>query len=149
MVTLCGMAGAYLLNRADSAALSQTEGIISWVRHVHSQIECFSMPLHDVLCRCPEDIYRSCGYQGEDIPGSMEELLKGCEFCDSETAKHLSRFCSDIGKGYRDEQLVLCDYTVSLLEERRRALSEQLPSRKKRNSALCMSGALAVVILLI
>lgn len=148
-MTLCGMAGAYLLNRADSAALLQTEGFISWVRHVRSQIECFSMPLREVLLRCPDDVYVSCGYGEEQRPSTVDEFIRGCSISDGETQKHMARFCADIGKGYREEQLVLCDYTVGLLEERRRALSDQLPARKKRNSALCMSGALTVVILLI
>ena len=143
------MAGAYLLNRADSAALEGTEGLIALVRHIRAQIECFSIPVPDILARCPAEIYESCGYDGESPPASASELAERCHISDKEAGKYIERFFAEIGKGYRQDQLALCDYTVQLLEQRRRALAEQLPIKKKRNGALCMSGALAVVILLI
>lgn len=80
------------------------------------------------------------------MPESVSELLP--YISDSAVRGQFSRFCDDIGKGYREEQLALCDYYVAVLEDRRASIASQLPLRRKLNSALCVSGALALVILL-
>lgn len=135
-----------MLNTGARLALSQTEAVISLIRHLRSEIECFSMPLPRALCRCPREILSACGYREERAPDSVGELLP--YISDGTVRGQLSRFCEEIGKGYREEQLALCDYYVAVLEDRRASLASQLPSRRRMNSALCMSGALALVILL-
>ena len=149
MIACSGIAGAYLLNSSAKRALTQAEALISWARYLRSEIECFSMPLPLALSRCPTEIYEKCGYVSDGIPADIGEFIKKCRISDGETFRQLSRFGDDIGKGYRDEQLALCDYFIEAMELRRRQLSEQLPARKKLNSALWLSGALALVILLI
>lgn len=147
ILSLSGIAAAYALNSTAQRGLSQAEAFISFLRFLRSEIECFSMPLSRAMARCPSDILTECGCE-EQIHG-LRGFLQCCAVYDSETVELMLRFCDDVGKGYRDEQLLLCDYYISLLDERRRYLFEALPSRKKRNSALCLAGALALVIVLI
>ena len=146
MIALSGAGAAYLLNNSVRLGVSQAEAVISLIRFLRSEIECFAMPVPRALERCPEDILRGCGYTENDAPQSVNELLT--HISDGVIHAQLSRFCEEIGKGYRDEQLSLCDYYISIFEERRKKLSEQLPMRKKMNCALCVSSALAIVILL-
>ena len=138
-----------MLNKSASLSVTQTESFISWIRFLRSEIECFSMPLPRALERCPREIYEGCGYTSDVPPTGIEDLIKKCRIADGEVNRQLTRFCEDIGKGYREEQLSLCDYCLELLEARRRELAAELPTRRKLNSALCLSGALALVILLI
>lgn len=140
------MGAAYLLNSAARRGLTGTEGLISLIRYLRSEIECFSMPLPRALARCPRQILEACGYSGASAPESIRQILPYVS--DSVTRAQMSRFCDEIGKGYLDEQLSLCDYYIEVLEERRRELATQLPPRRKVNSVLCLSGALAIVILL-
>lgn len=104
------------------------------------------MPLPRALARCPKETLEACGYGEERPPESIKELLPYVS--DAVTREQLCRFGEEIGRGYTEEQLALCDYYTEMLEDRRRRLAEQLPARRKMYSALCMSGALAVVILL-
>ena len=147
ILSLSGIAAAYVLNSAAKKGLSQTEAFISFLRFLRSEIECFSMPVPRAITRCPSELREECGCAAEvsDLRGFLQE----CTVFDSEAVSLMGRFCDDVGKGYRDEQLALCDYYISLLDEHRRTLAESLPSRRKRNSALCLAGALALVIVLI
>ena len=101
-----------------------------------------------MLEKCPVRILEACGYRGE-CPKSVLELIDACAVNDMECERMMRAFATSIGKGYRAEQLALCDYYIGLLESRRRTAAEQLPLKIKRNSAICLCGALAVVILFI
>lgn len=146
-MALCGVLGAYTLNFSAARALSQTEAFISLVRFLRSEIECFSMPLPRVIERCPQDTLAELG--APPSCADLYELVSLCDVSDRQTAEIMRRFAGEVGKGYREEQLLLCDYYLSLLEERRGALASALPQRRRMNTALCVAGALAVVIVLV
>ena len=143
-----GIAAAYMLNGAARLTLCQNEAFISLVRFIRTEIECYATPVPRALERCPEGVLCACGYTGHGSPSSVSELAKRCKIYDSSTQKSVEGFAKSIGRGYREEQLALCDHYIDELENRRRVISAELPIRKKMNSALCVSGALAVVILL-
>ena len=112
------------------------------------RIDCFSMPISEILSACDRRIYRDCGYFG-DIPACISDLANGCKIRDGEAYAVFFDFASEFGRGYREEQIRACDYYSALLEERRKILAHSLPQRKKRNSTLILSGALAAAVLLI
>ena len=147
-MALCGVVAAYILNAGARSALLQNEAFISFVRFLRSQIECFSMPLPRAIERCPQDILRGCGCSDARAEDASSFLCR-CEVADAQSVEIMRRFAADIGRGYRDEQIALCDYCVSLLEERRQKLSASLPARIRMNGALCIAGALALVIMLV
>lgn len=149
LVALSGVSAAYFLNSGAKRTLRQTESFISLVRFLRSQIECFSMSVPRALERCPREILVGCGYLGDTPPRSVGELVDGCGEADGAVMREMRRLADDIGKGYREEQLTLCDYCLSLLEQQRSRISGQLPLKIKVNSALSLAGAAAVVILLI
>ena len=107
------------------------------------------MSVPRALERCPREILDGCGYVGDALPRSVDELLDSCVDVDTSVMREMRRLADDIGKGYREEQLTLCDYCLSLLEQQRSRISGQLPLKIKVNSALSLAGAAAVVILLI
>lgn len=149
LVTLSGIAGAYSLNRSAVLALRQTEALMRLLRYTRTQVECFALPAPSILARCERELLVACGYLSPTLPDGFEEMALGCEIWDGESVKLFRGFAEAFGGGYREEQCAGCDYYCSLLEERRAALLEQLPSKKKRNVTLCLSGALAAVIVLI
>lgn len=148
-VALSGVLLTQTLNGIAKVSLLQIESFILLIRFFKTEIECFASPIPRILSKCPRNIIIGCGYLYDEEPKDAEALLLGCKFSDSKTEECVKRFFSSLGRGYIDEQLVVCDYCISELEERRRRLSDTLTSRIKINSALCLGGALAVVILLI
>ncbi len=149
VLVLSGVGGAYYMNQSANAALAQIEGWIAFLRYVRMQVECFSLPISDILKRCDPALLLACGYEDETTPKTPEELLSGVTIRDGASEGILRGFFDEFGKGYREEQVRSCDYHATLLGERREALAARLPERKKLHTTLCVAGALAVVVLLL
>ena len=149
VLILSGVGGAYCMNQAATVSLAQIEGWIAFLRYVRVQIECFALPLNDILRKCDPTLLASCGYEGKSPPETAEALLEGISIRDGAAESILRGFFDEFGKGYREEQVRSCEYHGALLLERRETLSARLPERKKLHSTLCVAGALAVVVLLL
>lgn len=146
LLTVSGALGAHWLNRSATEALRQTEGVLQLLRFVRTQVECFSLPIPQILARCDRALLRRCGYDRSIAPNTWEELLDACREWDGVSIKLMREFAEAFGQGYREEQCQSCDYFLARIEARRAELQAQLADRKKRNTALCLSGALAAVI---
>jgi hypothetical protein len=138
-----------MINASVSMALAQTEGIISFIRFAMVKIDCFSLPISDIIALCGEKELSKCGYEKKTPPKSLSELVGSLKVCDREAYKIFCAFASEFGRGYRQDQLKACDYYLALLEEHRKSLLISLPSKKKRNGALCVCASLALAILLL
>lgn len=142
-----GIVGAKWLNRRASQTLFQIERQLAFLRYVNGQVACFSLPASAILARCDPTLLRDCGYTGEKVPRNFGEFFRGCRLRDEDVREILSDFCEEFGKHYREEQLRRCEYVMARLEERRAALASRLPTRKKLNNTLCISGTLAMILL--
>lgn len=149
VVASCGIGGTYLLNLNARAALWQAEGFISLLRFLRSEVECFALPIPSILARCPEEIWRACSYKAEAVPKNIEEVIKSSDIKDARILSCLERFGRSFGRGYRQEQLSICDECIGELEQIRKRIADQLPARIKTNGAICICSAMAVVILLL
>ena len=148
LIMLCGAFGARSVNRTAEGVLSQYEGFEALIRFARIQIECFGLPCEEIFLRCDSAQLRSCGYMSGATPLNFHELLAGCEIKERELEDIVSGFASEFGAGYREEELRLCDYYLSLLREKRKKLSDELIKKKKVNTTLWVSSALGAVILL-
>lgn len=149
MLTLSGVLGAAAMNTRASGAHAQTEALIAFMRYARNMIECFSLPAAEIIRRADREQLALCGFTGESVPESFGELFSRIHIRDADTARILQSFCDGFGRSYREEQLKEMDYYISLLCERAERLAEELPKRKKLNSTLCISSALALAILLV
>ena len=149
LLTLSGMVAAYVVNSAESASLSQTEGIIAFIRLCRVRIDCFSLPIGEILRGCGKKELSVCGYTGSIPPRDLSALVFGCRISDAAAHKLFSDFASEFGRGYRDEQLKACDYYLSMLEDHRQKLADSLPAKRKRNGAICVCASVALAILLL
>ena len=148
LVACSGFLLSRALNGSERRTLAEIEGFIAFLHFVRTNVDAYSMPLPEILARCPRRIYESCGYSHDVAPTTVGELFESCAVSDEFTAQRLREFANEVGKGYRHEQLALLSRTLDAIEERRRALSNALPSRVRVNAAVCISVSLSVVILL-
>lgn len=144
-----GVIAAHRINSFVSASLEQTEGMISLVRFIRVQVDCFALPIGEILALCGEKELFACGYRGSGTPKNLSVLVGNLKVSDNIAYKHFCSFASEFGRGYREEQLSECDYYLALLEEHKRSLVAALPAKKKRNSALCVTASLALAVLLL
>lgn len=149
LLAACGILMTLVLNRRADRALSQLDGWIALLRYVRAQVDCFSLPMAEILSRGDEALLRSCGYEGGAPPRSFDDLLSACPIRDEETRRILWGFADAFGRGYREEQLKRCDYDCALLCGRREALAAKLPERKRLNATLCVCGVLMLALLLL
>ena len=148
LIACSGLLLSRSLNSLERRKLAEIEGIIAFLRFARTNIDAYSMPLSEILARCPREIYASIGYSRAAAPTSVSELFLNCAVSDALVVQRLREFAAEVGKSYRQEQLALLSRTLDALEERRRVLSIALPSRVKVNAAVCISVSLSVVILL-
>ncbi len=149
LLAVSGTWGAYTMNQRAAHTLKQAEGWLSLLRFIRTQVDCFALPIPQILSRVDHARLLCCGYEGQTPPRSLEELFLRCTIRDGEVERIAKSFVGEFGKGYREEQLRSCEYYCELLAARRDALAAQLPARRRVTSTLWISGALAVVILLI
>lgn len=149
LLTFSGAFAARYINACASMQLLQTEGFISLVRFIRAQVDCFSLPIGQILAFCDADTLWRCGYEKKSAPKSILELAQGIRISDKEACEIFCSFASEFGRGYRREQLRACDYYLALLEERRKTLLASLPLKKKRNGAVCVCASLTLAILLL
>lgn len=149
LVALSGIAVSITLGRGFASALRCAE---SWERllvRIKNEIECFSLPISDILLRVEPSLLRQCGYQGKDTPRGLSELLDKTVFADRETERIITRFTSEFGRSYKNEQVGRCAYFASLMEERKRKLASELPQKRKLYATLSAAASLGMIILFV
>lgn len=146
-VAVSGFAVSYILNRRVGASLRVAEGWERLLARIKNEIECFSLPIGEILSRTEPSLLRQCGYVGKDAPRGLSELLEHTAFADGEIGRIATRFVSEFGRCYKNEQVGRCDYFFALIEERRKKLASELPSKRKLNVTLSLAVSLGVIIL--
>lgn len=143
LLALTGVALAVSISRFEQKKLRVLDSFISLIFHIKGQIDCFGLPLCDILRNRPS---------GLELPSDIEnfgELLDHSRiYLDTESYRLLYSFYSEFGGLYREEQLKRCDYYIEALGEQRRGLFEDLPSRRKIGSALCICSVIGILIIL-
>ena len=149
VLLISGAAFSYSLRQSASEMLSQCDAWCSMLRYIKLQVDCFALPISQILSRCDKSLLYSCGYQYDDVPKDLCELIDGVSWYDSGTLSVVEGFTSEFGKGYREEQLRSCEYYCAQLESHRERLAREIPSKKRLYTTLCLSSAIALVILFI
>ena len=149
LVLFSGIMLGTSLNRSADEALIRAEGFVKLLREVQREVSCFSIPAEEILRRMEPSVLKICGWRGENPPKGFSELFEGCEIPDGEGKRILSRFVSEFGRGYREDQLALCEYCLSMMEAEAEALRDRLGGRKRVNMTLCAAGSAALAILLL
>ncbi len=143
-----GAVTALMLNRALNERLSRLDALLSLLRFIRAQIDCFCLPVGEILRRVDVELFDACGVTPR--PTDFDSLITQLDPVPDEAVMKLLRsFSAQLGASYRAEQLKSCDYHISELTAIREAFAGELKKRKKLNTTLCLSAAAAIVILFI
>lgn len=143
LLAVTGLVLAVSISRYEQKKLRVIDSFISLIFHIKGQIDCYSLPLCDILRNRPDGLELLEG--SEDLG---EILYHARIYLDAETYRLLESFYSEFGGLYREEQLKRCDYYIEALGEQRRALFEDLPARQRIGSALCICSVIGILIVL-
>jgi len=151
LLTVTGGCGAWMLGHRDSIRIDRVEAWIALLRLTKNQIDCFSLPVPEILARCEPSLLTRIGWEGETPPPDFGAITASdaIGMLSMEGRRIACAFSEEIGKGYRQEQLRTCDYSIGLFSAERDRLLSELPKKRKRDTTLCMAAALGTVILLL
>lgn len=116
------------------------------VRHAGRKIRLYSTPTEEIL----SDFDNGCGRKWMNIrngTGFKETLLPILSRLQGQEYKVFSEFVEKIGRGYRDDALKLCEYTLACLEERVTQAEAEHPSRMRLYTALPLLSAVSLFVL--
>ena len=154
MLLLAGGYAAVSMNRLEQRRLAVLDGYIALIRYIKGQINCYAMPIGDILAAADPVLLRDCLGEGarHRSPLSTVTLASMIQaarlYLEPETERLLSNFSKELGHTFREEQVTRCDDYIIALGEERRKLAENVPMRERINSVLALSTALGMTILL-
>ena len=157
------LAGGYVslaVGRFERRRLRVLDGYISLLYYIKGQIDCYAMPLPEILLHADPAMLAAClgldfgrplpplpeGLGGEPpLPAMVRESRL---YLEPESERLLMTFTGELGSTYRAEQVARCDYYIQALGEERRKLFDALPARLRTTATLCLCATVAAAVLL-
>ena len=146
-VILSSVMAARYISSFEKNKIKRIEGIISFIKHIRDSIDCYSMPIEKIITSGNALLWEMGIDKGKK---ELSELLCECgKGCGEDCEKILEAFSGTLGKGYREQQVRLCDEVISELESIRKKLVLVYPSKEKTTLAICftLGGALLILLL--
>ncbi len=158
-------AGGYLsvaVTRFERRRLSVLDGYLSLIYHIRGQIDCYAMPIRDILATVDPALLAAClGVDDPAVPcrllprwlSSPEPPLPALVeesrlYLEPESERLLAAFARELGATHRADQVSRCDHYIAALTEERRRLLDALPTRMRVGSTLCLCAAAGAAVLL-
>lgn len=140
---ICLLLAAGLLGRAlgrrEKRYMESLRYALELLRHIRRKIDLFSTPCGEIMA----DVRL-----GDDQPVTEERLRMLCTDMGREGAV-LADFLENLGSGYREDTLRLCDDTIAGLEERHKAAQREYPARAKLYTAMPLLIAVSLIVLIL
>ncbi len=147
LILSVGIFSAFVSVQYEKKRLSVVDGWIDLILYIRGQIDCYLMPLDDILSGGDRALFEACmsPENAADLPAILEASQI---YLDGDAKRTLESFVREIGAGYREEQLKRCDYFIASLRAQREKIAAALPMRTRLCATLCVCIALATAILL-
>lgn len=153
------LAGGYLslaITHFERRRLRVLDGYISLIYYIKGQIDCYALPLTDILERADPAILAAC--LGLETPSRLPEpcasdslshlVEAGRLYLEPESERLLTNLSGELGTTFRAEQVNRCQHYIDALTQERRRLADTLPARLRATCTLCLCGAIAAAVLL-
>lgn len=147
LILSVGVFAAFVSVQYEKKRLSVVDGWIDLILYIRGQIDCYLMPLGEILSSSDRALFEACmsPANAADLPA----ILGASQiYLDGDAKRTLENFVREIGAGYREEQLKRCDFFISSLRAQRERIAAELPLRIRLCATLCICIALATAILL-
>ncbi len=158
-------AGGYLamaVSRYERRRLLVLDAYLSLIYHIKGQIDCYAMPIRDILATVDPTLLAAClgSDHPEDACARLPVLLASSElplaalveesrlYLEPEADRLLTAFAHELGATHRTDQVARCEHYITVLGEERRRLLENLPTRMRIASTLCLCAAVGAAVLL-
>ena len=144
---------ALSVRRFEHRRLRVLDGYISLIYYIKGQIDCYAMPLADILASADPSVIAAC--LGLDltaplpVPCPLPDMVRESRlYLEPEAERLLTTLTGELGSTYRAEQVIRCDHYLAALTEERRKLNDTLPARLRATCTLCICCAIGAAVLL-
>ena len=147
LILSVGVFAAFASVQYEKKRLTVVDGWIDLILYIRGQIDCYLMPLGDILSGGDRALLEACmsPSNAADLPAILD--ASGI-YLDGDAKHILEGFVREIGTGYREEQLKRCDFFIASLRTQRERIAAALPMRIRLCATLCICLSLATAILL-
>ena len=131
--------------------IKQMNAFIDLIDYIKNQVECFLLPLDQILRTCDKNLLNNCGFNLKHSNyKNMKELIASANFyCEEEVIELLNQFADTFGKVYLSEQIRSCEYFKNELIKIRNKNQEKDTKNQKIQLAVFLSASFSIIILLI
>ncbi len=135
------------INTDEERKLERIESCIELLNFIMNSIDCFCIPVGDILHDVDSELLLRCGYGREEKPVSAEDMLLGMEFAGDDELWHImERFWNSVGRSYRNEEVSRCRMAIEELKVLFAKRREERIKKKRTVPVLCICSALGIVI---
>jgi len=139
----CGM----MWRRSERERVFLLRSSAALIRHARRKIELFGTPSAALFSDFNDGFDSETVQTLRTLPA--ERALSPVIERLGEDGAALQKFIEEIGRGYKEDTLKLCDYCIASLEERCAAAEEIYAKRRRMHMALPMLFAVSVLVLLL
>ena len=130
----------------------QTEGILLLLRHIRAKISCFSTPMSEIFEDFDNSELERTGFlslaRDKGLSSAVEESLRLGYFT-YEQADMLMAMWNQLGDGYVDNAVGVCDYYISQFENVLSHEREEHPKMARIARGVVLTGGLMLIIVLL
>lgn len=139
---------SYRYSDSQKSRLKNLEYLIGLVRYIRTQIDCFMLPVDKIISDYTSDDNSQIASElkKSSFPKSAENLKNILGIEEYEVILNLSK---SLGRGYRDEQLKLCEICIDSLDSIHEKHKADMQSKIKTYRAFCLLGSVMIIILFI
>lgn len=150
MIFFSALVFAYGRNRRTEESLLVFEELYGFVKQIRIDIGCYLKPIGEIRSASVRltELGFFCDIEKYGVNKAYENLEKKLFFKEKER-RLFGRYFSSLGKGYADDEIKLTDAVLLELTDMSGARREEAAREKKLTLTLSVSGALALIILLI
>ena len=142
--------GCYSFSRLEEKRVRQTEGFLLLLRYMRTRISCFRTAREDIYASFENRALSECGFlcalRAHGFAAALERMRPQLYL---EELRLLSSFGEELGQGYSEEEVILCEGAIKEMEQAMEKRRSEAPRRTRVAHSLVMTGGLALVFLLL
>ncbi|MBQ4509552.1 MAG: stage III sporulation protein AB [Clostridia bacterium] len=141
LIVLASIIASYFYEKSLKSNIKLATELIDLINFIKSKIEYYSLSIDDIL----DDYYT----ENEALISFFDNKFDDSLNFDANIKNDINNFFSNIGKGYKKEQLSLCDYTIKSLDTALDKMKTEFTKKAKVFRSLSLFMGVGCVILLV
>ena len=141
LIIIASIVSSYFYESSLTHSIEILRELVEFIKTTKNKIEYYSLSIDEIL----KDYTCKNNSSNKIINGDFVTIMH----LDVNVQKDIENYFSNLGKGYKKEQLSLCDYTINSLENALNNMKSEFTKKAKVFRSLSLFLGVGVVILLV